>query len=98
MNIKINFDNNFYNIDEDSLILDNKMCYQFIKIQTNYKTPSPIHMPKKMFKQYKSDSLIYTDDSLRELAKQRFFGDCDLYRFDIKKIIEVGYEIYSDCI
>lgn len=91
MNIKLNINNKLYNIDENNLILDNKKCYQIITEGTINSTV--IRLPKKMFKQYKLNGLIYTNDNLKELAKQKFFGDCILYRFDATKMIEAGYGI-----
>lgn len=89
MNIKLYINNEFYNVNEEHLILDNKKCYQIITPYTL--NPTAIRLPKKMFKLYKSEGLIYTNDNLKELARKDFFGDCDLYRFDIEKIIEAGY-------
>lgn len=88
MTIKITIRGKEYFVDETDLILDNGACYQLITRQVSYIDGSPPLLSKKLFKDLKTCGFIYTDDELKEKCKKMFFGNCDLYRFDIEKMAQ----------
>lgn len=88
-------------ISEKDLFLDNGACMQLItqKIPVdgwNYTYPI---LSKVLVKQWKATGILYTNDSLKTLAKQQYHSFSDnlaYYKVDMEKLQATGkYEVVN---
>lgn len=93
--IKIKIGRNVYLINKDDLILDNGACVQVPTKRGkrkgyNYET---VYMSKKLFKDLKTCAFIYVDEDLTKKANENYDKPwLTYYRFNIDRMIEMGYE------
>ncbi len=90
---KLKVGRNILEISEDDLILDNGACYQIVTkmIGFGFNEYIPV-MSKKLFKDLKIVGLIFTNDTLKKSAIEKY-GDPTLsyWKFDVEKMKEMGY-------
>lgn len=90
--VQLKVGRNIVDIDENDLILDNGACQQIItkEIGHGFDKQTP-RLSKKLFADLKTCGLIYTNEELQQMAKERYFLEVTLYKFDIEQMKKMGY-------
>lgn len=91
--IKLKIGRNVFDIDENDMILDNGACYQIItrKIVKGFDSYSPI-MSKKLFSELKKCGLVFTNEGLTQLAKEKYkTSKVTLWKFNVEQMKRLGY-------
>lgn len=98
--IKMKIGRYIKNIDKDDLILDNGACIQVttqIGASLGWGQFSHLAMSKKLFKELKTCAFIFVDEERTKKANEPYAKPfLTYYRFDIDRMIEVGYEVVEE--
>jgi hypothetical protein len=92
------FGRNIVNIGETDLILDNGACYQIVTSAVGGfgKEVHPI-VSKVLFRQLKTCGMVYTNETLKELARKHYRAaddSCTYWKFNMEVINK--YEVYKE--